>query len=130
MQIWLQYFNCQLYEERWSKFHQEILYLLQIRLFIYILDCIFVILFRILLNSEEPPSGNFYFPLSTFRRGYSGVKITRSGLQANRSNWYSLFSTAVRFMLRQPREAYNPDCVLPTVRHGGGSLIVWAAISL
>ena len=32
-------------------------------------------------------------------------------------------------MLRQPREASNCDGLLPTVEHGGGSEMVWAAIS-
>jgi hypothetical protein len=28
-----------------------------------------------------------------------------------------------------PREAYNPECLVPTVKHGGGSILIWAAIS-
>jgi hypothetical protein len=31
--------------------------------------------------------------------------------------------------LRTPKEAYNPECLFPTVKHGGGSVMVWAAIS-
>jgi hypothetical protein len=28
-----------------------------------------------------------------------------------------------------PKEAYNPECLVPTVKHGGGSMMIWAAIS-
>ena len=43
---------------------------------------------------------------------------------------FSLFSTAGRVYVRgQPREAYNPDCLLLTVTHGGGSVMALAAIS-
>ncbi|GFX15824.1 transposable element Tcb2 transposase [Trichonephila clavipes] len=29
---------------------------------------------------------------------------------------------------RTPKEAFAPECVVPTVKHGGGSLMVWGAI--
>ena len=28
-----------------------------------------------------------------------------------------------------PKEAYNPECLIPTVKHGGRSVMIWAAIS-
>ena len=28
-----------------------------------------------------------------------------------------------------PKEAYNPACLVPTVKHGGGSVMIWATIS-
>jgi hypothetical protein len=28
-----------------------------------------------------------------------------------------------------PKEAYNPECLVPTVKQGGGSVMIWAAIS-
>jgi hypothetical protein len=30
---------------------------------------------------------------------------------------------------RTPKEVYNPECLVPTVKHGGGSVLIWAAIS-
>ncbi|GFV26681.1 transposable element Tcb1 transposase [Trichonephila clavipes] len=29
---------------------------------------------------------------------------------------------------RTPKEAFAPECVVPTVKHGGGSLMVWGEI--
>jgi len=28
-----------------------------------------------------------------------------------------------------PKEAYNLECLVPTVEHGSGSVMIWAAIS-
>ena len=43
---------------------------------------------------------------------------------------FSLFLNAGRdYVWRQPSESCNPDCLLPTVKHVGGSIMVWAAIS-
>lgn len=43
---------------------------------------------------------------------------------------FTLFPTNGRvYVWRTPKEAYNPDCLLPTVKHGGGSVMIWAAIS-
>jgi hypothetical protein len=42
----------------------------------------------------------------------------------------TLFPTSGRvYDLRTHKEAYNPECLFPTVKHGGGSGIVWAVIS-
>jgi hypothetical protein len=32
------------------------------------------------------------------------------------------------YVWRTPKEAYSPECVVPTVKHGGGSVIVWASV--
>ena len=43
---------------------------------------------------------------------------------------FSFFPTAERvYVLKQTREDYNPDCRLPAVQHGGGSVVVWVAMS-
>jgi hypothetical protein len=43
---------------------------------------------------------------------------------------FTLFSTSGRvYIWRSPKEAYNPECLAPAVKHGGGSMMVWAAVS-
>jgi hypothetical protein len=43
---------------------------------------------------------------------------------------FTLFSTSGRvYVWRTPKKAYNPECLVPTVKHGGGSMIVWMEIS-
>jgi 23S rRNA-/tRNA-specific pseudouridylate synthase len=42
----------------------------------------------------------------------------------------TLFPTTGRVHVwRTPAQAYERDCLLPTVNHGGGSVMVWAAVS-
>ncbi len=38
-------------------------------------------------------------------------------------------SDGVKHMWRQPGEEYKDKCVLPTVKHGGGSVMVWGYMS-
>ncbi len=38
-------------------------------------------------------------------------------------------SDGVKRVWRQPGEEYKDKCVLPTVKHGGGSVMVWDCMS-
>ena len=39
---------------------------------------------------------------------------------------FTLFPTSGRvYVWRQPKETFDPDCLLPTVKHGGGSVMIW-----
>ncbi len=38
-------------------------------------------------------------------------------------------SDGVKHVWRQPGEEYKGKCVLPTVKHGGGSVMVWGCMS-
>ncbi len=38
-------------------------------------------------------------------------------------------SDGVKRVWRQPGEEYKDKCVLPTVKHGGGSIMVWGCMS-
>ncbi len=38
-------------------------------------------------------------------------------------------SDSVKRVWRQPSEEYKDKCVLPTVKHGGGSVMVWGCMS-
>jgi hypothetical protein len=43
---------------------------------------------------------------------------------------FTLFPTSGKLYVgRIPKKAYNPECLVPTVQHGEGSVMVWAAIS-
>jgi hypothetical protein len=43
---------------------------------------------------------------------------------------FTMFPTSGRvYIWRTPKEAYNLECLVPAMKHGGGSVIVWAAIS-
>ncbi|GBO33699.1 hypothetical protein AVEN_67243-1 [Araneus ventricosus] len=43
---------------------------------------------------------------------------------------FTLFQTTGRvFVWRTPAEAFHVDCLVSTVKHGGGSVLVWGAIS-
>jgi len=42
----------------------------------------------------------------------------------------TLFPTSGRiYVWRTPKEAYNPECLVPTVKYGGRSLMLWASLS-
>jgi hypothetical protein len=44
---------------------------------------------------------------------------------------FTLFPTSGRvYVWRMPKEAHNLECLVPKVKHGRGSVMVWAAISL
>lgn len=43
---------------------------------------------------------------------------------------FTLFPTTGRiYVWRKPKEAFDQDCLFPTVKHGGGSIMIWGAIS-
>ena len=46
-----------------------------------------------------------------------------------RVQFFSFPAAGLVYVWRQPTEAYNPGCPVPTVKHGGRSVMVWAAIS-
>jgi hypothetical protein len=61
-----------------------------------------------------------------------GVTTIKSGHQTTRNMcmvWsdglsFMLFPTSGRvYILRTPKEAYNPECLVPTVKHRGGSVM-------
>ncbi|GFX14493.1 transposable element Tcb1 transposase [Trichonephila clavipes] len=64
----------------------------------------------------------------------SGVEHTYSGPHnsGNKSDesTFTLFQTTGRvYVWRTPKEAFAPECIVSTVKHGGVSLMVWGAIS-
>jgi hypothetical protein len=71
-----------------------------------------------------------------FRCINNGVMTVKPGYQANGNVWaicsddssFTLFPISGSFS-RTPKDAYNPECLVPTVKHGGGCVMVWAAVS-
>jgi hypothetical protein len=67
-----------------------------------------------------------------------GVTIIKPGHQATGNVlviWpdespFTLFPTSGRiYVSRTPKEDYSPKCLAQTLKHGGSSLMIWAAIS-
>jgi len=53
------------------------------------------------------------------------MEITRS-----EESSFTLFPTSGRvYVWRTPKEAHNPECLVPTVKNGGRSMKIWATIS-
>ncbi len=50
-------------------------------------------------------------------------------LWSDETNIYLFGSDGVKRVWRQPGEKYKDKCVLPTVKHGGGSVMVWGCVS-
>ncbi|GFW62472.1 transposable element Tcb1 transposase [Trichonephila clavipes] len=79
-------------------------------------------------------------PLVTARHALQRRQWCRTHRQWTLQQWqqviwsykstFTLFQTTGRvYVWRTPKEAFAPECIVPTVKHGGGSLMVWGAIS-
>ncbi|GFV53861.1 transposable element Tcb1 transposase [Trichonephila clavipes] len=79
-------------------------------------------------------------PLVTARHALQRRQWCRTHRQWTPQQWqqviwlnestFTLFQTTRRvYVWRTPKEAFAPECIVPTVKHGGGSLMVWEAIS-
>jgi hypothetical protein len=67
-----------------------------------------------------------------------GVMTIKPGKQAagnvriiwSNESSFTLIPTSGRvYVWTTPKEAYNPECLVPQVKHRGGSMMIWAAIS-
>ncbi|KAF7248073.1 Neuronal vesicle trafficking-associated protein 1 [Varanus komodoensis] len=57
------------------------------------------------------------------------VESAKVGLKLNIKKTKIMASDGVKRVWRQPGEEYKDKCVLPTVKHGGGSVMVWGCMS-
>lgn len=51
-------------------------------------------------------------------------------LFSDESNFELMPTPANLLVRRRPGEAYKPDCLAPTVKHGGGSVMIWGCFSM
>jgi len=67
-----------------------------------------------------------------------GVMITKPGNLMIGNTYVVIWSGESSFTLitlgqvyvwTSPKEAYNPECLVPTVKHGNRSVIIWATVS-
>jgi hypothetical protein len=69
------------------------------------------------------------------RKRWCGDHKTRKSENCKHKTWseessFTLFPAPGRvYVRRTPKEAYNPECRVPAVKHGGRSVMIWAAIS-
>jgi hypothetical protein len=74
---------------------------------------------------------NFWLLKAVLRCVNHGVTTIKSGNQTTvNALSFTLFPTSEKvYVWRTPKEAYNPECLVPTVKHGEGSVMVWTTIS-
>ncbi len=64
------------------------------------------------------------------RKQFTEDKQTKDHVLWSDETKINLFgSDGVKRVWRQPGEEYKDKCVLPTVKHGGGSVMVWGCMS-
>jgi transposase len=57
------------------------------------------------------------------------IEQWKSVLWTDESKFQLFGSNRRQYVRRKPNERYIPQCVLPTVKHGGGSVMVWGCFS-
>ncbi len=92
-------------------------------------------LHQIGLHGCRPRRKHFKTILKKARKQFAEDKQTKDMDYWNHALWsdetkINLFgSDGVKRVCRQPGEEYKENCVLPTVKHGGGSILVWGCMS-
>ncbi|XP_022823361.1 piggyBac transposable element-derived protein 3-like [Spodoptera litura] len=85
-------------------------------------------------KSKSMPLKDFRFELyeglTKYQRSENGIKGTKKRVPqaspAETSRYDNIFgSPGVAFMRRRVGEEFKPECVFPTVKHGGDSIMIW-----
>ena len=83
------------------------------------------------LFPQKQSDQSFTNPTTTIKGEKDGVMMIRPGrLMIGNVTWsgepsFTLFPTSGQM----PKEVYNNELLVPTVTHGGGSAVIWAALS-
>jgi hypothetical protein len=62
--------------------------------------------------------------------GVTAIKPGNACMIWSDESSFTLFLTSgTVYAWRTPKEAYNSECLVPTVKHGEGSVMIWTAVS-
>nr|CAH7765277.1 unnamed protein product [Callosobruchus chinensis] len=84
----------------------------------------------VLLSEEKGRAVSVYTVRRRLRKVGSKVcKARKKPWLSERNKKVSWRKSGVTYVRRRVGEAYNPDCVVPTVKHGGRSIMIWSCMA-